>query len=77
MDGRAGAARDKRASMQNAIAKAVMLDTENVVAVYFGSNRQIRRRWKPEQGPHRANCCHRRGNCPPPPPGCLPTSTVY
>ena len=34
--------RDKRASMQNAIAKAVMLDTENVVAVYFGSNRQIR-----------------------------------
>ena len=37
------AARDKRASMQNAIAKAVMLDTENVVAVYFGSNRQIRR----------------------------------
>ena len=37
------AARDKRALMQNAIAKAVMLDTENVVAVYFGSNRQIRK----------------------------------
>lgn len=37
------AMRDKKASMQNAIAKAVMLDTENVVAVYFGSNRQIRR----------------------------------
>ena len=32
----------KRASMQNAIAKAVMLDTENVFAVYFGSNHQIR-----------------------------------
>lgn len=44
-DGRAApaAVRDKRASMQNAIAKAVMLDTENVVAVYFGSNRQIRK----------------------------------
>ncbi len=28
--------------MQNAITKAVMLDTENVFAVYFGSNRQIR-----------------------------------
>ncbi|HYI30654.1 MAG TPA: globin-coupled sensor protein [Bradyrhizobium sp.] len=37
------AARNKRASMQNAIAKAVMLDTENVVAAYFGSNRQIRK----------------------------------
>ena len=37
------AARDKRTLMQNAIAKAVMLDTENVVAVYFGSNRQSRK----------------------------------
>ena len=34
---------DKRALMQKAIAKAVMLDTENVVAVYFRSNRQIRK----------------------------------
>ncbi|MDP1866487.1 MAG: protoglobin domain-containing protein [Bradyrhizobium sp.] len=37
------AARDKRTLMQNAIAKVVMLDTENVVAVYFGSNRQSRK----------------------------------
>jgi len=37
------AARDKQMLMQNVIAKAVMLDTENVVAVYFGSNRQIRK----------------------------------
>ena len=37
------AARDQRASMQNAIAKAAMLDTENVVAFYFGANRQIRK----------------------------------
>jgi hypothetical protein len=37
------AARDKKTLMQNAIAKAVMLDTENVVAVYFGSNRQVRK----------------------------------
>ena len=37
------AARDRRTLMQNAIAKAVMLDTENVVAVYFGSNRQSRK----------------------------------
>ena len=36
-------ARDKKALMLNAIAKAVMLDTENVVAVYFGSNRQLRK----------------------------------
>src|SRR6202035_3204484 len=35
----AQAARDKKASMLNAIAKANMLDTENVVAFYFGSNR--------------------------------------
>src|SRR5258708_22375170 len=39
----AQAARDKKALMQNAIAKAVMLDTENIVAIYFGSNRQIRK----------------------------------
>lgn len=37
------AVRDKRALMQNAIAKTVMLDTENMVAVYSGSNRQIRK----------------------------------
>ena len=44
-DGQAAqaAARDKRTLMQNAIAKAVMLDTENVVAVYFGSSRQVRK----------------------------------
>lgn len=34
------AAQDKRALMQNAIAKAAMLDIENVVTVYFGSNRR-------------------------------------
>src|SRR5258707_15424002 len=39
----AQAARDKKAAMLNAITKANMLDTENVVAVYFGSNRQIRK----------------------------------
>jgi methyl-accepting chemotaxis protein len=39
----ARAAHHKKASMQNAIAKANMLDTENVVAFYFGSNRQIRK----------------------------------
>ena len=39
----AQAARDMKASMQNAIARANMLDTENVVAFYFGSNRQIRK----------------------------------
>jgi methyl-accepting chemotaxis protein len=39
----ARAARDKKASMQNAIAKANMLDTESVVAFYFGSNRQLRK----------------------------------
>ena len=44
------AARDKRTSMQNVIAKAVMLDTENVVAVYFGSNRQIRSANPPDRG---------------------------
>src|SRR5216683_278213 len=39
----AQAARDKKALMLNTIAKAVMLDTENVVAFYFGSNRQARK----------------------------------
>ncbi len=39
----AQAARDKKALMQSTIAKAVMLDTENFVAIYFGSNRQIRK----------------------------------
>src|ERR1700682_5435529 len=33
----AQAARDKKASMLSAIAKANMLDTENVVAIYFGA----------------------------------------
>ena len=36
----AQAARDKKALMLSAIAKADMLDTEKVVAIYFGSNRQ-------------------------------------
>jgi methyl-accepting chemotaxis protein len=36
-------ARDSKATMQNAIAKANMLDTENVVAFYFGANRQARK----------------------------------
>ena len=39
----AQAVRDKKALMLDAIAKANMLDTENVVAVYFGSNRQARK----------------------------------
>src|SRR3954467_8135515 len=39
----AQAARDKKAAMLNAIAKANMMDTETVVATYFGSNRQIRK----------------------------------
>jgi methyl-accepting chemotaxis protein len=39
----AQAARQRRAAMQNAIAKANMLDTENVVAFYFGANRQARK----------------------------------
>src|SRR6195256_6036328 len=39
----AQAARDKKASMLNAIAKVNMLDTESVVAFYFGSNRQARK----------------------------------
>jgi methyl-accepting chemotaxis protein len=36
-------ARDKKASMQNAIAKATMFDTEHLVAAYFGINRQLRK----------------------------------
>jgi hypothetical protein len=39
----AQAARDKKALMLNTIAKAVMMDTENVVAIYFGYNRQLRK----------------------------------
>ena len=39
----ARAAREKRASMKNAIAKANMFDTEHVVATYFGINRQLRK----------------------------------
>jgi hypothetical protein len=39
----AQAARDHKALMLNAIAKANMLDTENVVAFYFGANRQARK----------------------------------
>jgi methyl-accepting chemotaxis protein len=39
----AQAARDKKAVMLNTIAKAAMLDTENIVAIYFGSNRQLRK----------------------------------
>ena len=39
----AQAARDKKAAMVCAIAKANMFDTENTVSVYFGSNRQIRK----------------------------------
>ena len=39
----AQAARDKKALMLNTIAKVMMLDTQNVIAAYFGSNRQIRR----------------------------------
>jgi methyl-accepting chemotaxis protein len=36
-------AREKKAMMLNAIAKVAMLDTENIVALYFGSNRQSRK----------------------------------
>ena len=39
----AQAARDKKASMRNAITKATLLDTENVVACYFGANRKARK----------------------------------
>jgi len=39
----AQAARDKKALILNAIAKANMMDTENLVGFYFGSNRQLRK----------------------------------
>ena len=39
----AQAARDKKAAMVKAIVNANMLDTENVVAFYFGANRQTRK----------------------------------
>ena len=39
----ARAAREKRSSMKNAIAKANMFDTEQFVAAYFGINRQLRK----------------------------------
>jgi len=37
------AARDRKAAMLRAIAKAMRLDTETTVAVYFGANRKIRK----------------------------------
>jgi len=37
------AARDRRARMLNAITRANMFDTENIVATYFGANRQRRK----------------------------------
>jgi methyl-accepting chemotaxis protein len=39
----AQAARDKKALMLNTIAKAMMMDTQNIIAAYFGSNRQARK----------------------------------
>src|SRR3977135_777159 len=39
----ARAARDRKAAMLNAIAKAKMMDTETIVATYFGSNSQLRK----------------------------------
>jgi methyl-accepting chemotaxis protein len=36
-------ARDKKAVMQNTITKAVMLDTETIVAIHFGSNQALRK----------------------------------
>jgi methyl-accepting chemotaxis protein len=39
----AQAARDKKALMLNTITKVAMLDTENIVAIYFGTNRQLRK----------------------------------
>jgi methyl-accepting chemotaxis protein len=39
----AQAARDRKASMLNAIAKVAMMDTETIVLVYFVSNRQLRK----------------------------------
>jgi methyl-accepting chemotaxis protein len=41
--GAAQAARDRKAAILNAIAKAAMLDTENIMATYFGANRQLRK----------------------------------
>jgi len=37
------AAHDKKAAMLKAVAKAMTLDTETTVAIYFGSNRKIRK----------------------------------
>jgi methyl-accepting chemotaxis protein len=39
----AQAARDKKALMLNTIAKVAMLDTEIIMATYFGTNRQLRK----------------------------------
>jgi methyl-accepting chemotaxis protein len=39
----AQAARDKKALMLNTITRVAMLDTENIVAIYFGTNRQLRK----------------------------------
>jgi methyl-accepting chemotaxis protein len=39
----ARAARNRKASMLSTIARVIMLDNENFVAIYFGSNRQIRK----------------------------------
>ena len=39
----AQAARDKKALMLNTIAKVMMLDTQNIIAAYFGSNHQLRK----------------------------------
>ncbi len=39
----AAAARDKKAAMLTALAKALTLDAETIVAIYFGSNRQVRK----------------------------------
>ena len=36
-------AHEKRAAMQNTIVKAAMLDTETIAAIYFGSNRTLRK----------------------------------
>jgi len=36
-------ARDHKASLQNAVARASLFDTEHVVAAYFGANRQLRK----------------------------------
>jgi methyl-accepting chemotaxis protein len=39
----AQAARDRKAAMLNAIAKAVMMDTETIVAVHLGTHRKLRK----------------------------------